>query len=194
MLVFSHNLCIYTWPCHIHYFQGFPSECVNSATGNPQAKAPKRVILFTTIMMLGLLSKCRWGSVDGTFKSSSKQWKQLFVMLCEYEGSWLPMAFGWLPDKYFASYQIFLILLMEAFRSHSSQITAIYGRSKLKLKKVKMDFEINIIRAFDFLFVIRGCLFHFSQAGNILKRVKIQKCKKLFYFRLEKGCEVERLL
>jgi hypothetical protein len=151
------------------------AEEEGSATGNPQAKAPKRVILFTTIMMLGLLSKCRWGSVDGTFKSSSKQWKQLFVMLCKYEGSWLPMAFGWLPDKSFTSYQIFLILLMEAFRSHSSQIKAIYGRSKLKLKKVKMDFEINIIRAFDVLFIIRGCLFHFSQAGNILKRVKIQK-------------------
>ena len=88
------------------------AEEEGSTTGNPQAKAPKRVILFTTIMMLGLLSKCRWGSVDGTFKSSSKQWKQLFIMLCNYEGSWLPMAFGWLPDKSFTSYQIFLILLM----------------------------------------------------------------------------------
>lgn len=128
-------------------------------------KAPKRVMLFTTIMMLGLLTKCRWGSVDGTFKSSSKQWKQLFIMLCNYEGTWLPIAFGWLPDKSFVPYQIFLILLMEAFQSHSPQIKTIFGKSKLKMKKIKMDFEVNIIRAFDVLFIIRGCLFHFSQAG-----------------------------
>jgi hypothetical protein len=80
------------------------------------------------------------------------------------------MAFEWLPDESFTSHQIFLILLMEAFRSNSSQFKAIYGRSKLKLKKVKMDFEINIICAFDVLFIIIGCLFHFSQAGNILKK------------------------
>ena len=76
------------------------------------------------------------------------------------------MAFGWLPDKSFVSYQIFLILLMEAFQSHSPQIKAIFGKSKLKMKKIKMDFEVNIIRTFDVLFTIRGCLFHFSQAGN----------------------------
>ena len=29
-----------------------------------------------------------------------------------------------------------------------------------------MDFELNIIHAFDPLFIIKGCLFHFSQAGK----------------------------
>lgn len=142
------------------------AEDADAAADAPPLKAPKRVMVFTTIMLLGLLSKCRWGSVDGTFKSSTKHWKQLFVMLCNYEGTWLPIAFGWLPDKSFLSYQIFLILLMEAFQAHSAQIKAIYGKSKLKLKKVKMDFELNIIRTFDVLFTVRGCLFHFSQAGK----------------------------
>ena len=136
-----------------------------TATADPPLKAPKRVMLFTTVMLLGLLAKCRWGSVDGTFKSSTKHWKQLFVMLCCYEGAWIPIAFGWLPDKSFNSYLIFLILLMEAFRAQSSEIKTIFGKSKLKLKKVKMDFELNIIKAFDIMFIIRGCLFHFSQAG-----------------------------
>ena len=145
------------------------------------ANGPKRVLLFTTVMMLGLLAKCKWASVDGTFKSSSRQWKQLFVMLCNYQGTWLPIAFGWLPDKSFASYQIFLILLLEAFRNNSTRIQSIYGRNKLKVKKVKMDFEVNIIRAFDTLFVIKGCLFHFSQAGTFMNFMKFFQAE---HFRL----------
>ena len=117
-------------------------------------------------MLLGLLAMCRWGSVDGTFKASTKRWKQLFVMLCNYNGTWIPICFGWLPDKSLLSYQLFVVLIMEAFIAHSAEIQSIFGKSKLKLKKVKMDFELNIIKAFDSLFKISGFLFHFSQAGN----------------------------
>ena len=42
-----------------------------TANDDPPLKATKRVMLFTTVMLLGLLAKCRWGSVDGTFKSST---------------------------------------------------------------------------------------------------------------------------
>ena len=130
-------------------------------------KAPKRVLVFSTVLLLGLLSMCRWGSVDGTFKASTKRWKQLFVMLCNYDGTWIPIAFGWLPDKSLLSYQIFLMLVMECFLAHSAEIQVHFGRSALKMKKVKMDFELNIIKAFGVLFKIKGCLFHFSQAGKI---------------------------
>ena len=60
---------------------------------------PPRVLVFTTVMLLALLAVCRNGSVDGTFKSMSKQWKQLFIMMVEYRGAFIPVAFGWLPDK-----------------------------------------------------------------------------------------------
>ena len=130
-------------------------------------KPPKRVLVFTTVMLLGLLSMCRWGSVDGTFKSSTKHWKQLFVMLCNFNGTWLPVAFGWLPDKNLLSYQLFLILVLEAFFKHKAEIHNIYGKSKLKLKKIKMDFELGIIQAFQPLFTIKGCLFHYSQACKL---------------------------
>ena len=122
--------------------------------------------MFTTVMLLGLLANCRWASVDGTFKAASKQWKQVFVMLCNYGNTWLPMAFGWLPDKSYASYKIFLLMLLTAFKSQESSIKSIYGRSKLKIGKIKMDFEYNVIKVFNYLFTIRGCLFHFSQAGK----------------------------
>ena len=146
---------------------GVEQEDVDATIDDNPGKTPKRVMVFTTVMLLGLLAKCRWGSVDGTFKASTRHWKQLFVMLCNYKGTWIPVAFGWLPDKGLLSYQLFVILTMEAFQAHSSEIQTIFGRSVLKLRKVKMDFELNIIKAFGVLFRIRGCLFHFSQAGKL---------------------------
>ena len=116
-------------------------------------------------MLLGLLARCSWASVDGTFKAASKQWKQVFVMLCNYENTWLPIAFGWLPDKSFVSYKIFLIMLLTAFKREASHIKSMYGKCQLKVKKIKMDFEYNVIKVFNYLFTVRGCLFHFSQAG-----------------------------
>ena len=131
-------------------------------------KEPRRVLVFTTAMLLGLLTMGRWGSVDGTFKSCTKHWKQLFVMLLNFNGVWLPVAFGWLPDKTLISYQLFLILVLEGFQANKAEIQRIYGRSKLKLRKIKMDFELNISRAFEVLFKIKGCHFHFSQACKLI--------------------------
>ena len=135
---------------------GREASASDSGDGNANAdatvnadpeKTPKRVMVFTTVMLLGLLTMCRWGSVDGTFKASTKHWKQLFVMLLNFNGTWLPVCFGWLPDKSLISYQLFVILVLEAFLKHQSEIHQIYGKSKLKLRKVKMDFEINVINA-----------------------------------------------
>ena len=44
-------------------------------------------------------------------------------------------------------------------------IVKLYNRGGLKLRKIKLDFESAIHRAFEVLFKLRGCFFHFSQAG-----------------------------
>ena len=77
---------------------------------------PKRILIFTSIALLSLLSLSRYGSVDGTFKSVSKHWRQLFIFLCEYKEAYLPVCFAWLPDKTKLSYHVMLLLLMIEFK------------------------------------------------------------------------------
>ena len=128
-------------------------------------KEPKRVLVFSTTVLLGLLSVCKYGSVDGTFKAMTRKWKQLFVFMVNYHGAFLPVAFGWLPDKSAVSYLVFLILVLEKFQQEQANIAKLYARGTLKVKKIKLDFEVAIHRAFEVLFKLRGCFFHFSQAG-----------------------------
>ena len=106
--------------------------------------APRRVLVFTTVVMLGLLSVCKYGSVDGTFKAMTKKWKQLFVFIVNYRGSFLPVAFGWLPDKSVLSYHLFLLLLLQKFKSEHDKIVHLYSRGALKLRKIKLDYELAI--------------------------------------------------
>ena len=124
---------------------------------------PKRVLVFTTVMLLGLLAVCKYGSVDGTFQSSTKKWKQLFVFMVNFNGAFLPIAFGWLPDKSVISYHVFLELLLRKFKQENKAIEELYGREGLKLRKIKLDFDLDIHRAFEPLFKLRGCYFHLSQ-------------------------------
>ena len=136
-----------------------------SSMNIPEAtKEPKRVLVFTTMILLGMLALAKHGSVDGTFKAMTKKWKQLFVFMVEWKDVYHPVAFGWLPDKNAISYHVFLFLLMNKFRESSGPISDYWGRSTLKLKKIKLDFEVAIHRAFEILFKLRGCFFHFSQA------------------------------
>ena len=129
------------------------------------ASLPKRVLVFTTVVMLGLLAVCKYGSVDGTFKAMTKKWKQLFVFMVNYQGSFLPVAFSWLPDKTALSYHVFLLLLLQKFKLEHETIVKLYNRGGLKLRKIKLDFESAIHRALEVIFKLRGCFFHFSQAG-----------------------------
>ena len=130
-----------------------------------KVKKPKRVLVFTTVVMLGLLAVCKNGSVDGTFKAMTRKWKQLFIFMVDYRGAFLPVAFSWLPDKHAISYHISLLLTLSKFKQEQSSIMKIYGRGTLKVKKIKLDFELAIHRAFEPLFKLKGCFFHFSQAG-----------------------------
>ena len=56
---------------------------------------PERVLIFTSLMLLGLLAICKKGSVDGTFKAAARFWYQLFILCVEYKGKYIPVAFGW---------------------------------------------------------------------------------------------------
>ena len=122
----------------------------------------ERVLVFTTERLLGLLALCKRGSVDGTFRSITRFWKQIFILMVEYEGLHIPIAMGWLPDKTAMSYYVFLWLVLSSFKERSEAIHDHYGSSKLKLRKVKCDFEVSIHLGFE-MFNLSGCYFHFSQ-------------------------------
>ena len=59
----------------------------------------------------------------------------------EYKGLHIPIAMGWLPDKTAMSYYVFLWLVLSAFKERSEAIHE--SSSKLKLRKVKCDFEVE---------------------------------------------------
>ena len=139
-------------------------ELTESNINLETVKNPPRVLVFTTVLLLGLLAVCKYGSVDGTFKSMTKKWKQLFVFMVDYKGTFLPVAFGWLPNKTTVSYHIFLLLVLSKFHDEKDKIGKIFGKSALKLKKIKLDFEVSIRNAFEVVFKLTGCYFHFSQA------------------------------
>ena len=92
-----------------------------------------RVLVFTTVKLLGLLTVAKRGSVDGTFRSCTTLWKQLFIIMVEIRGVFIPIVFAWLPDKTTASYYACLFLIMSAFCEHSDEINQIwlYARSNV---------------------------------------------------------------
>ena len=88
-------------------------------------------------------------------------------MMVEYRGIYLPVAFAWLPDKTAVSYYVFLWHLLNTFTENSSQISQLYGKSTLRLRQLKCDFEVSIHIGFE-MFRLSGCYFHFTQVIDIL--------------------------
>ena len=105
----------------------------------------ERVLVFTTLQLLGLLAVCKRGSVDGTFRCSTTLWKQIFIIMCEVRGVFIPIAICWLPNKNTVSYYAALYLLLSEFDRRREEISGIYGTSDLKLKKIKSDFEQSTV-------------------------------------------------
>ena len=59
-----------------------------------------RVLLFSTDESLGILARAISVLCDGTFKITPYLWYQTFVVSAEFrENSFVPVAFGLLPDK-----------------------------------------------------------------------------------------------
>ena len=81
---------------------------------------------------------------------------QLFVLMVDYKGSFFPVAYGWLPNKETMSYHLFFLLLLGEFNYRAEEIKSLYGKNKLKLKRLKLDFEISMHNALDPLFKLDG--------------------------------------
>ena len=105
---------------------------------------------------------CIAGSVDGTFKSITRLWAQLFTLMLEYHGIHIGACLGWLPNKTVQSYYIFIYLIFQAFKENADYIQQEYGVSTLRLKQIRCDFEKSIHLAFGY-FHLSGCFFHFTQ-------------------------------
>ena len=99
-----------------------------------------RIILFATNFTLKLLARATAISCDGTFKMCPKLWWQLFIVCGEIsDGIWLPMAFGYLPNKKKETYKSFFSQLKDALSRHDLELSAQY---------VMIDFEYSIRSAF----------------------------------------------
>ena len=117
---------------------------------------PKRVLAYSSKKLLRQLSRNLKSSVDGTFKSACSLWKQQFIWMVKDTGYWVPVVFGWLPDKSEISYKVFFHLVQEKMKELGLE---------LKVKSVLCDFEINILKSIDIMLQcpICGCFFHHKQ-------------------------------
>ena len=140
---------------------GDSPEEQNDDEGDLDPKAgdlPKRVVCYTSLKLLKLFAQCTRGSLDGTFKSSCKLWKQQFVFMLKFRGHWIPVVWGWLPDKTELSYKVFLHLILEKLKD--LEIT-------FNLEEIICDFELAIHKSIDDIcpdMKILGCFFHFALA------------------------------
>ena len=92
-------------------------------------------------------------------KSCTKHWKQIFIIMVEFMGSFIPVAMAWLADKSALSYYSCLAMLLIAFRGKRDEIQSLYRRSTLRLRQIKCDFEAAIHLGWG-MFTISGCYFH----------------------------------
>ena len=92
-------------------------------------------------------------------KSCTKHRKQIFIIMVEFMGSFIPVAMAWLADKSALSYYSCLAMLLIAFRGKRDEIQSLYRRSTLRLRQIKCDFEAAIHLGWG-LFTISGCYFH----------------------------------
>lgn len=131
---------------------------------NGERLLPKRVLVFTSKKLLKLFEDNDGkSSVDGTFKAVL--WKQMFVWMTRFGGFWLPVCWGWLPDKSLQSYKVFFHLVLEELKRRNIP---------LNTKELISDFELHILKSADEMLlgiVILGCFFHLSKA--IWKKVQV---------------------
>ena len=94
---------------HVEELEKVVKKEVSNDTDPMSKDLPKRVLIFTSEKLLKQLTKNKKTSVDGTFKSSCRLWKQLFVWMIKQNGYWTPVVWGWLPDNTEESYKIFVL-------------------------------------------------------------------------------------
>ena len=109
-------------------------EC--TIKGDSSIGSESRIILFATNQTLRLLARASAISCDGTFKMCPKLWGQLFIVCGQLtKDIWIPLAFGFLPDKKKQTYRAFFNQLKDAMDQIGESLSAEY---------VMCDFEIGI--------------------------------------------------
>ena len=81
-----------------------------SEDGCVEKDLPKRILGYTSAKMVKMLGKKLKASVDGTFKSACRLWRQNFCIMVKYCGHWIPIVHSWLPDKSEESYKVNIYL------------------------------------------------------------------------------------
>ena len=125
-----------------------------------------RILVFASDNQLEYLAGMgkRWG-VDGTFKTSPKEFKQIFTIhVFNDTGRSIPCAFALIPDKKEVSYR--LVLASIRFVAQKLGLT-------VDPAVVMSDFEASIHSALlsEFPGVqLKFCLFHFHQ--SLIKKMK----------------------
>ena len=143
-----------------HYDDDFDEDSVESDDENDEnleSSLPKRVLAYSSTRLIKLLGKHLKTSVDGTFKSSCKLFKQNFVWMVKIYGHWIPIIHGWLPDKTELSYKVFILLVKQKLAELGIQFD---------IDTLICDFELAIVKAFDDMTncKIETCFFHLAKA------------------------------
>ena len=135
---------------------GDPESMGMDDVGVNDKDLPKRVLAFSTKSLLEELAQNRKTSVDGTFKSSCSLWTQQFIWMIKSKGYWVPVVWGWLPDKKETSYKVFFLLIKNKMKELGFD---------LQVKSVLCDFELNILKSIDTILKceILGCFFHLKK-------------------------------
>ena len=130
-----------------------------------------RVLSISSSFCLDLLGLCTTASVDGTFIIAPTNWSQMFIQMAMYDDKFVPVSFGFLPNKTEASYKLFFAML---------QLELDNRKIKSSLKKIMVDFEIGIQKAILSVFDVEilACFFHFSQC--LWKRVQAGSMSVLY--------------
>ena len=107
---------------------------------NKQTGKEGRIILISSDRSLKALARARSFSSDGTFKIAFKPlWSQIMIIAAEVSpGIWVPVAFGFLPDKTLTAYLIFFGLVLQCLRELNLTLSA---------KTFMCDFEKGIRKA-----------------------------------------------
>ena len=122
--------------------------------------------------MLQLLGKGYKTKVDGTFKSSCSLWAQQFIWMVKAKGFWIPVVWGWLPDKKEESYKVFFYLVQKKMEELGLSVN---------IKSVLFDFELNIMKAIDVQLKvpILGCFFHLKYLVNKIQKILCLLCRNV---------------
>ena len=129
----------------------------SSQSGNKDPPPSKRILIFTTFLLLQLCRFPKW-SLDGTFKACPILWGQLMIVMAKVGPFWIPVSCGLLPDKEKDTYFTFLLMMTHYIEK--------VVKLKFEVEKVVLDYEVALAQAVSIVWgvILRGCLFHFSQA------------------------------